>query len=93
MRPEIQFEEDPEDVPTEPSTPRVVRHYNPPAGAAVTRPSDAIECPHCKCVTWVWADTDWADCRLCGLRFFNRAGKWFLRAGGSSTKKAATPEE
>lgn len=72
---------------------RVIRHYRPPAGAACSRSSDALECPHCKTITWLWADQDWGPCRRCGLKFFLRAGAWVLRGELKSRKKAATPEE
>lgn len=73
--------------------PRVIRRYKPPAGAAVTRPSDALECCHCKTITWVWADADSASCRGCALKFFNRAGVWVLRGELKYSRKDPDPEE
>ncbi len=70
----------------------VIRHYKPPAGSAVTRPSDALECPDCKCITWLWADQAWGRCRSCSLVFHNRDGKWYLRGERPPKKKTVNPE-
>lgn len=72
--------------------PKVVFRQKLISGGVERRPSDALECDHCKTITWVWADADWASCRRCSLRFYNRAGKWVLRGELKSKKKAADPE-
>lgn len=71
---------------------RVIRHYKPHPGAAVTRSSDALECPNCSTITWAWVDAGQATCRLCGLVFFNRAGGWYLRGERAPKKKTVNPE-
>lgn len=71
---------------------RVVRHHDPPPGSDTTRPSDALECPNCKAITWVWADADSASCKRCSLKFFSRAGVWVLRGALPRKIKPANPE-
>lgn len=71
---------------------RVIRHYRPHPGAAVTRCSDALECPRCKTITWVWADEERAHCRSCRLTFYGHAGKWLDRAEHLAAKKPVNPE-
>ena len=71
---------------------RVIRHYRPHPGAAVTRCSDALECPKCKTITWAWADSECVRCRLCRLAFWNVNGAWYLRGELPPKKKAVNPE-
>ena len=93
MQAEVQFEEDPEDVPSESRALEVVRRYTPPPGDAVTRCSNALRCPRCRATTWVLADEARPHCRACRFVFYFLAGKYFDRAGYLSAKKAATPKE
>lgn len=73
--------------------PKVVRSYTPPRGEQGSRSSIALECDHCKTITWGWANSDRFHCRRCGLTFFHRAGAWVLRCALPRPRKELDPKE